>query len=591
VAVPIDDPLQRRNAIALQVFSLILWSAVLFIEGVRLAKGITWRSPLPSLVNYTDMVLLGIAFWALRSGRYATGVMIFVAGFTIVQAGGIAYAGLEYSRDALKNLAVPLALSALLLGRRALWTVLFVVSAAMAIALARDHYLLGGVGPRPSPGAPVGQLGLALIVFTILAVVLDRFGLTLREALSDSLVRQHKLEVTTGDLQREMGERQRVEARLVEAQKLEAVARLSGGIAHDFNNILTVILSYTTMLADELGEGHRAHDDLLQMRAAGERGADLTRQLLAFSRRQVLRPRTVDLNDIVHDMEKMLRRLIGEDVELVTQPLAGRALVNVDPGQIEQVIMNLAVNARDAMPQGGKLTIEIGRVELDAAAVAGRPIPPGSYRLLKVTDNGTGMDAKVMERIFEPFFTTKEVGKGTGLGLATVLGILQQSGGDVRVTSESGKGTTFCIYLPLAEKEAGALPSEPPVEARALGGTETILVVEDEDTVRRLVRSVLQRQGYQVLEAGNPGEALLIFEQHPAIDLVLTDVVMPRISGPALASRLLALRPSLKIIYMSGHIDPSAALDGALGSGAAFLQKPVTPGALLSRLREVLDTL
>jgi len=484
---------------------------------------------------------------------------------------------------------VPLALAALLLGRRALWTVLLTVSAAMAIALARDHYLLGGVGPRPAPGAPVGQLGLALIVFTILAVVLDRFGLTMREALSESLVRQHKLEVTTGDLQREMGERQRVEARLIEVQKLEAVARLSGGIAHDFNNILTVILSYTTMLADELGEGHRAYDDLLQMRAAGERGADLTRQLLAFSRRQVLRPRTVDLNDIVHDMEKMLGRLIGEDIELVTQPLAGRALVSVDPGQIEQVIMNLAVNARDAMPKGGKLTMEIGRADLDAAAVAGRPIPPGSYRLLKVTDNGMGMQPDVLERIFEPFFTTKEVGKGTGLGLATVLGILQQSGGDVRVTSEPGKGTTFCIYLPPAEKEAGALPSEPPVETRELSGTETILVVEDEDSVRRLVRSVLQRHGYQVLEAANPGEALLIFEQQPGIDLVLTDVVMPRVSGPTLASRLIGLRPKLKILYMSGHIDPSAALDGVLESGAAFLQKPITPGALLSRVREVLD--
>jgi PAS domain S-box-containing protein len=386
---------------------------------------------------------------------------------------------------------------------------------------------------------------------------------------------------------RDVTERKRLEEQFRQAQKMEAVGRLAGGVAHDFNNVLNVILGYVELTLRTMEEGDRRRRNLLEIRKAGDHAASLTRQLLAFGRGQVLQPRVLDLNAVVVDMDRMLRRMIGEDVELVTALCADLGHVKADPSQIDQVILNLAVNARDAMPGGGKLTIETADVELDGH---GQPVlPAGRYVMLAVTDTGCGMPKNVQEHIFEPFFTTKEKDKGTGLGLATVYGIVKQSGGGIAVYSEVDAGSTFKIYLPRVEASADAAPAGAHV-AEAAGGSETVLLVEDDPAVRALTFEVLTESGYQVLAASGGPEAITLVESHPArIDLLLTDVVMPRMNGRELARRLHEIRPGLATLYMSGYAPGAIVHQGVLEPGLAFIAKPLRPADLTRKVREVLD--
>jgi PAS domain S-box-containing protein len=388
----------------------------------------------------------------------------------------------------------------------------------------------------------------------------------------------------------EVTERRLLETQLRQSQKLEAIGMLAGGIAHDFNNLLTVIGGYCDLSLSKLREQDPLRRNLMEISKAADRAAVLTRQLLAFSRKQVLQPKVLDLNSVVSEMEKLLRRLIGEDVEF--RAVLGHDLgsIKADPGQIEQVIMNLAVNSRDAMPNGGRLMIETANIFLDEEHARQHvTVTPGHYVMLAITDSGCGMDAVTKTRVFEPFFTTKDPGKGTGLGLSTVYGIVKQSGGTIWIYSELGKGTTIKVYLPrVDEVPQYAPPSEVKTSIR---GTETILLAEDEEMVRQLAREVLSTYGYQVLVTSNGGGALLICESHPEkIDLLLTDVVMPEMGGPQLAARLQQLRPNLKVLYMSGYTDNAIVHQGVLDENQNFIQKPFSPISLAERVRSVLDS-
>ena len=379
------------------------------------------------------------------------------------------------------------------------------------------------------------------------------------------------------------------EEQLRQSQKMEAVGQLAGGIAHDFNNLLTAINGYSELSLRRLQAEDPLHRNIKEIKKAGERAASLTRQLLAFSRKQVLQPKVLALNSIISEVEKMLSRLIGEDIELrtVLEPQLGS--IKADPGQIEQVLLNLAVNARDAMPHGGKLTIETGNVYLDGEyAKQHIAVNPGHYVMLAVSDSGTGMDEKTQARIFEPFFTTKEAGKGTGLGLSTVYGIVKQSGGNIWVYSEVGQGTSFKVYMPRVDEGAQEYKRSAEPED-VMQGTGVILLAEDEEMVRKLAREVLEMCGYKVLEAANGGAALLICERHQeSIDLLITDVIMPEMGGRELATRLSQLRPEMKVLYMSGYTDNAIVHQGVLDEGANFIQKPFSPQTLASKIREVL---
>lgn len=391
---------------------------------------------------------------------------------------------------------------------------------------------------------------------------------------------------------RDLTERKRLEDQIRQAQKMEAIGRLAGGIAHDFNNLLTAILGYSHLVEAELGEGHRLRGDVEQIRKAGERAAALTRQLLAFSRKQVLVPEVLDLNVIVADTEKMLRRLIGEDIELVTRLEPALDRVKLDRSQIEQVVMNLAVNSRDAMPDGGRLTIETRNVHIDAPLIWGDlPIEPGFYVILAVSDTGSGMDEATKSHIFEPFFTTKGQGKGTGLGLATVYGIVRQSGGHVWLYSEVGKGTTFKIYLPRAETGEIRAPTLREVPEEQLRGTETVLLVEDDEAVRILACGLLESYGYAPIPSRNPEEAEENARDYSGpIHLLLTDVVMPGMSGSELARRVASIRPEIRVLFMSGYSDESIGRHLEQHAGRALLEKPFTPASLAHRVRAVLDS-
>jgi signal transduction histidine kinase/ActR/RegA family two-component response regulator len=384
-------------------------------------------------------------------------------------------------------------------------------------------------------------------------------------------------------------QRHLLEDQLRQAQKMEAVGMLAGGVAHDFNNLLTIITGYSQLILNNLSAEDPNRQSAEQIMKAGERAATLTRQLLAFSRRQVLQPKILDVNRLIGTLTSMLRRLIGEDVDLQLELREGLGQVNADPGQIEQVLMNLVVNARDAMPRGGTLTIETSNVNLDESYTRTHvTLKPGAYVMIAVSDTGTGMDENTKQHAFEPFFTTKAPGRGTGLGLSTVFGIVRQSGGGVDIYSALGKGTSAKVYLPRIDQPE--IVETPERRAKESKGTETILIAEDDEMVRSLVKETLLRQGYDVLDAAGPVEAQKIAETHRgAIHLLITDVVMPKINGRDLAARLSKRRPLMKVLYMSGYTDGAVVNNGILRKEVAFLQKPFTPAGLAQKVRDVLE--
>jgi PAS domain S-box-containing protein len=421
---------------------------------------------------------------------------------------------------------------------------------------------------------------------TVAAAGVTRTYLTTKNAHRDA----HGKVIGLIGIARDVTELKRLEEQLLQAQKMEAVGQLAGGIAHDFNNLLTVINGYSQVVFSHLRAEDPSREMLAQIQKAGERAANLTRQLLAFSRKQMLQPQIVNLNDVLAELHKLLNRLIGEDVDLALVPDPKLGLARVDPGQFEQAIINLAVNARDAMPQGGRLIIETRNADLDDRyADRHTEVRPGRYVLVAVSDTGHGMDAMTRARIFEPFFTTKEIGKGTGLGLAMVYGFVKQSGGHVEVYSEPGHGTTFKVYLPRAEAAVRSAKSSQGV-LRVPKGAETVLLVEDEDAVRTLSRLILESNGYTVLEARDGQEGVWVGQQHPGpIHLLVTDLVMPRMSGRQLADRLTQARPHMRVLFISGYTDEAAMRQGVLEPDLDFLQKPFSPISLARKVREVLD--
>jgi len=419
----------------------------------------------------------------------------------------------------------------------------------------------------------------------------DKTKAQLLRELKELRQRVHKLEAMEIEHKRTAEALRKSEEQLRLRQRVEAIGQLAGGVAHDFNNLLTTIKGCVELLLSKLDRGDSPREEVEEIRKAAERATSLTQQLLAFGRRQVLQPQVLNLNEVVANINKMLLRLIGEDIQLHTVLDPELWPVKVDPGQIEQVVVNLALNARDAMPGGGKLTIETANIFLDEEyALRHVSVKPGPWVMLAVTDNGCGMDRETMSHLFEPFFTTKEKGERAGLGLSTVYGIVKQSGGNIWAYSELGKGTTFKVYLPRAE-EPGETYRPKPVPTVARGGPETILLVEDEEAVRKMVSKVFQNKGYTVLQARDGKEALQICERHEGqIHLLLTDVVMPQMSGRELAERLMSLHPQMRVLFISGYPDKAIVHHGVLGAGTAFLQKPFTLNALECKVRELLDT-
>jgi signal transduction histidine kinase len=414
----------------------------------------------------------------------------------------------------------------------------------------------------------------------------------------DNAIDRFSLRQANERLQAELAERERTEAerahladQLQQAQKIDSLGRLAGGVAHDFNNLLTVIIGYADLMLLEIAKDDPLRSNLDDIRLAADRAAGLTRQLLAFSRRQLLKPRVLDVNALIAESTRMLQRLVGEDVELVTTLDPQLARVNADPGQIDQVLVNLIVNARDAMPQGGRLIVETQNVVVgEEDAERHVTFQAGVYVMIAVSDTGPGIDPDVLPRIFEPFFTTKEPGKGTGLGLSMVYGIVKQSGGWIWVYSEPGHGTTFKIYLPRVDEPVATATQEAALDRESPRGAETVLVVEDEDTVRKLTAQALQKYGYDVIEAANGGDALLACERrNEPIPLLITDVVMPHVSGPELAIRLRQLHPEMRVLYTSGYTDDAVVRHGLLDRTMAFLQKPFSPDTLARKVRDVLD--
>jgi PAS domain S-box-containing protein len=723
--IPIHDPIERRQAPLLQLMMIgvIIVSSVLLLNN-QIAGNTIERRLLGTITNALLILCNAIGLILLRRGRFRLAVLLPTAVETMVAGMFVVALGWRNSAPFLIAFAVPIILAGLLAGRRALLLIIGITQISLISTL-----ILQRVAPDLTGFVPIAgdSGGLVVAVFilntTLIGLFLDRFGSTLNAALHDSFAREQDLEnsraaleTRTAELEREVAERQRVEAALreseehyrliaentsdlislfdldnswrrvyaspshrsvlgfapaellssplsdlvhpddlndvleqipriaasgtaqvtcrlrhadgswrwievqataidwqggrylvavgrditerkqlqaqfLQSQRMESIGRLAGGVAHDFNNLLTAIMGNLELALDTLPDDHIVHDDLAEAQKAGNRAAGLTRQLLAFARKQPIEPRIINLNDLIGDMDKLLRRLIGENIELVTLPMPDLAPIKADPGQIEQVVVNLAVNARDAMPEGGKLTIETRNVEIDQDhAQQHIGVAIGAYVLLAVSDTGIGMDVETQRQAFEPFFTTKPKGRGTGLGLATCYGIVKQHGGHIWPYSEPGHGSTFRVYLPLAgeplstqkqRQQPGALPS----------GTETVLLAEDEFAVRALAARVLRERGYTVLEASDGDEALRLARERDGapIDLLLTDMVMPNVSGRELVEQVGAIHPGIKVLYISGYADHAVVHHGRLDPGVDFLHKPFSPSALAYKVREVLD--
>jgi signal transduction histidine kinase/CheY-like chemotaxis protein len=597
MGVPPSDPMERRHAPSVLVLCGLGSVALVIGELVRWRQGALEHDLGVFVLRIIGAAVLTAALVLIRRGRFKVGVSLFVAGAVLISASGIALTGFAANAANLTELTMPLALAALLVGRRALWTSMAAYALGFTIGGLRDQGQLWGHGPQEPPTLPFGAVGTAIMAFTVVSIVLDRVGLSLREGFDLALARQRELERASADLAQantalkaEMARRQSAEAQLMEAQKMEAISRLSGGVAHDFNNLLTVILGCTQMSQETLPSDHPAHETLDETREAAQRAADLTRQLLAFARRQIVEPKVLCVDDRVRSTQKMLSRLLRENIQLHTELSAGSWSVLVDPGQLDQVILNFVVNARDAMPYGGPLTIRTSEVTVvSEKSSALFSLAPGDHVLLEVEDKGTGMDAETRRRIFEPFFTTKGETKGTGLGLATCYGIVLQAGGAIFFDTELERGTTFQIYLPRCHSSRDAA-NAPSSQAAPSSQGETVLVVEDEASVRLVTVRVLEQAGYNVLDAVSLEQALEIARSTAGpIDLLVTDLVLPDGSGGEVADRVSRLRPEIRVLYVSGYTDDPALRRGISESEIEFLSKPFTPARLVERVREVLE--
>ncbi len=564
--VPIDDPVDRDQAVTVEIFCFLamVWLAVAIV--VSAARGTVLDHPFPNAIAPLGVMIALVGEVALiRSGRYRFALYVGLAGL-LAPAAVLVAQGFAQAPFRLLYLVILLAVAAMLRGRGALWTVFTVSFAAVAVGAARDAGYLGGPASPPAP--PLGTFGNAAVPLVILTVLLHRFAEPMREAMGKARRRAHELEAS--------------EERFRHVQKLEAMGRLAGGVAHDFNNILTSVLASAELLREALPPDHPGRAEVQQIDSDARRAAELTQQLLSFARKQETAPQVIRIEGRARSLERMLRRVMGANIAVETAFPAQGWPVFVDPGQVEQVILNLAVNARDAMPSGGRLTISAENVTIhDAPARQGDP-PPGEYVLLSVVDTGTGMTSEVMAHLFEPFFTTKG-SQGTGLGLATCFGIVSQAGGTIAVESAPGAGTRFRIYLPRAAAAVGAPGAGQVLD---LHGSETILVVEDDSAVRRLAVRSLAQLGYEVIDAGSAAEAQEKLSRHPrAIQGLLMDVQLPDGEGPEAARRILSGRGSVPVLFVSGAPE-------ALGEDAAsdqFLAKPYAPIDLARRLRVLMD--
>ncbi len=600
----IDAGERKRTLCSILLFGslALLGVSVVFVafsDFVSVAINISFL--LHAMASFLVLRLTGRGY---SYGIYANAFLVHAVAFSTAWLnGGFLNSGCFY----LWGFTSPLALGLLPRGSRGAAAISMVGFVIMLALLAyRDTFPTGA--PLPPPEL-IGSL--TIINVTILLTLVLVSSATLVRGLGDTSadlaalnrtldlrVQQRTAELVDAndDLRREVRERERAEQALVEsesklrhAQKMESIGRLAGGIAHDFNNLLTVMLSYCELVLVSLEEEDETREDVEEIKAAAERASKLTRQLLAFGRQQIFEVKVLDLNDLIEEMIPMLERLIGEDIvlDVTMSPDAGKVLA--DRGQLEQVLMNLVVNARDAMPGGGTLGIATGALSLDASEPTEHPeLRTGRYARLRVTDTGTGMDAKTRARIFDPFFTTKPTGKGTGLGLSTAYGIVKQSEGAISVDSAVGEGSTFDVILPETDQEAeGAVVT--PKRSRGRAGNETVLLVEDESQVREVIRSVLERNGYSVLEADGAERALELCEVHGVeIDLLLTDLVMPQMNGRQLAREILRRRPQTKVLYMSGYASDVAVRMGIRDGDLDFLAKPILPGSLVAKVREVL---